>query len=392
MKKHERREQIERRREPERGAIGMEAEFVCVVDGEVVDPADVFGDPRAFLGDGALHRVGTSYHLPTGGAVYFDTGVIEVVTPVIEVGRACASQVVRSLWEGVCLVRDRLDQWSEREGREARLVGFSAHYNVSLPELGNGSRIAAIGRTLTDMLPFPVMLFAANRRSTGIGVRPRPGRVEVTADFTPDPGLMVATTAIILAAVMEVAGWEDPGRAALEDRGYPVIAGFDPVPHTSRRGWLARYSCYTPDPFRSRPDDRQWRTTRGDRVSVRSASRRVVARLTPVLRRIAAEDTRRLIALVLVARLPSLLDLNDRPEAYEDVGRLCVWREPDPSRPLDRSAYEQVMRDAMAGLPIRVDGQLYRPVGTSGWTRVRYRSDGGRERTFSVDELVRLRS
>ena len=56
-----------------------------------------------------------------------------------------------------------------------------------------------------------------------------------------------------------------------------------------------------------------------------------------------------------------------------------------------RSAYEEVMRDAMAGRPIRVDGEVYRPVGTSGWTRVRYRSDGGRTRVFSVDELVRLR-
>ena len=33
---------------------------------------------------------GTSYHLPTGGAVYFDTGVIEVATPVIEIERGCA--------------------------------------------------------------------------------------------------------------------------------------------------------------------------------------------------------------------------------------------------------------------------------------------------------------
>lgn len=388
MKKYERRRPAS---EPERGAIGLEAEFVCVVDGEPIDPAQVFGDPRAFLGEGALHRVGTSYHLPTGGAVYFDTGVIEVVTPVIEMGPECPSQAVRSLWEGVCMVRERLDDWSRREGREARLVGFSAHYNVSHPDLRDGEWINTIGRVLTDMLAFPVMLFAANPRSTGIGVRPRPGRIEVTADFTPDPGLMTATTAIVVAAVLEVGTWENPGRAELEERGYPVIADFEPVPHTSRKGWLARYSCYDPDPFRSPPDATLWRTTRGDQVSVRGATRRVVTRLSPVLRRIAGDGTRRMIGLVLVRRLPSLLDLPDRPEAYEDVGRLCVWREPDPRRPLDRSAYEQVMRDAMAGRPIRVDGHVYRPVGTTGWTHVRYRTDAGRMRTFSVDELVRLR-
>lgn len=388
MKKREQRRPAT---EPEYGAIGLEAEFVCVVDGEPVDPAEQFGDPRAFLGNGAFHRMGTSYHLPTGGAVYFDTGVIEVVTPVIEIGPACAQQAVRSLWEGVCLVRGALEDWSREKGHEARLVGFSAHYNVSLPHLRNGARIKAIGRALTDLLPFPVMLFAGNKRSTGVGVRPRPGRVEVTVDFTPDPGLMVAAAAIILAAVAEVAEWEDPGRATLEELGYPVVADFEPVPHTSRQGWLARYTCYDPDPFRSDPDARLWRTTKGDRVSVRSASRRVVARLAPMLRRLAAEDTRRIIALVLLGRMPSLLDLPDRPEAYEDVGKLCVWQEPDPARPLGRSSYEQVMRDAMAGRPIRVDGRVYRPVGTTGWTRVRYRTDGGETRTFSVDELVRLR-
>lgn len=379
------------RTEPEQGAIGLEAEFTCVVDGEAVDPAELFGDPRAFLGEGAIHRVGTSYHLPTGGAVYFDTGVIEVVTPVIEIGAACPGQAVRSLWEGICLVRGRLDEWSEREGREARLVGFSAHYNVSLPDLRGGARLTAIARVLVDLLPFPVMLLAANRRSTGVGVRPRPGRVEVTVDFTPDPGLMVATTAVILASVLEVASWPVPGRQAMEARGYPVLADVDPLPHTSRKGWLARYSCYEPDPYRSDPDAALWRTTRGQLVSVRGVARRVVARLTPVLKRVAAEDTRRMIALVLVGRLPSLLDLPDRPAVYEDVGRLCVWEEPDPRRPLHRSAYEQVMRDAIAGRPIRVDGRIYRPVGTSGWTRVQYRSASGRIRTFSVDELVRLR-
>ncbi|HUE77649.1 MAG TPA: hypothetical protein VMM83_06885 [Longimicrobiales bacterium] len=392
MKKRERTAPGRKRsREPERGAVGLEAEFVCVVDGEAVDPKDAFGDPRAFLGDGALHRVGTSYHLPTGGAVYFDTGVIEVVTPVIELGTECAAQVVRSLWEGVCQVRGRLDEWSEREGRDARMAGFSAHYNVSLSELRDGGRIAAIGRVLTDMLPFPVMLFAANRRSTGVGVRPRPGRIEVTVDFTPDPALMTATTAIIVAAVREVAGWDRVDRAELERRGYPVIAGFEPVPHTSRKGWLARFSCYDPDPFRSSPDARLWRTTEGEPISVRGAARRVVSRLLPRLREMAVEDTRRVIERVLVRRYPSLLDLPDRPESYENVGRLCVWREPDPTRPLGRSAYEQVMLDVMAGRPIEVDGEAYRPVGTRGWTRVRYRSEEGRTRTFSVDELVRLR-
>jgi hypothetical protein len=106
---------------------------------------------------------------------------------------------------------------------------------------------------------------------------------------------------------------------------------------------------------------------------------------------VAAPDTVKLIRRVLMRRHPSLLDLDDRPATYEDVGRDGPWREPDPASPLPRSLYEQVMLDVMGGRPIRADGRRWRPVATSGWTRVRYRSDDGRTRTFSVDELVRLR-
>jgi hypothetical protein len=387
------RDPVRQRRatEPERAAMGLEAEFVVILDGEPVDPKEAFGDPRAFLGDGVMHRTGSSYHLPTGGAVYFDTGVIEVVTPVIELGPGAPSQAARSLWEGIYAVRERLDEWCRRERRDARLVGFSAHYNLSLPDLGDGRRVARMSYALVHLLAFPVMLFAANRRSTGVGVRPRPGRIEVTVDFTPDPALTTATTAIVAAAVAEVASWDDLDVSELERRGYPVIGGFQPVPHTSRRGWLARYSCFNPDPFRTHPDARAWRTTKGDHVSVRSGSRRVIARLMRRLKAVAAPETVRLIRRILARQHPSLLDLDDRPTTYEDVGRDGPWREADPSSPLPRSMYEQVMLDVLAGRPLRAGGRRWRPVGTRGWTRVRYRSEDGLTRDFSVDQLANLR-
>src|SRR5215204_1509499 len=85
----------------ELAAIGLEAEFNIVVDGEPATPERVFRDPRSFLGHGLMHRAGRSYAIPTGGAVYFDTGVIEVTTPVIEIDRGCAARAGRSLWEGI---------------------------------------------------------------------------------------------------------------------------------------------------------------------------------------------------------------------------------------------------------------------------------------------------
>ena len=54
-------------------AIGIEAEFATIVDDVQVRPEDVFVSPRRIVRGPMIHRTGRSYHLPTGGAVYFDT-------------------------------------------------------------------------------------------------------------------------------------------------------------------------------------------------------------------------------------------------------------------------------------------------------------------------------
>src|SRR5688500_19688524 len=140
-------------------AMGMEAEFALFQNDQQIRPEDIFGSPRDFIRGNLMHRIGTSYHLPTGGAVYFDTGVIEVATPVIEIERGCAARAGRSLWESIHFVRDALDEWDREGGRESRLVGFSAHYNVSfdLPpaEPANGRTGAPAARALTYVLPPP---------------------------------------------------------------------------------------------------------------------------------------------------------------------------------------------------------------------------------------------
>jgi hypothetical protein len=48
-----------------------------------------------------------------------------------------------------------------------------------------------------------VTLLALNRRSTGVGVRPRGDRVEVTADFTPSSTVMIATGSLITASCVK---------------------------------------------------------------------------------------------------------------------------------------------------------------------------------------------
>src|SRR5947209_11425559 len=151
---------------PSLSAIGIEAEFVVVMDGEPVRPEDVFGSPRQIVRGPLLHRTGRSYHLPTGSAVYFDTGVIELATPMIELERGCAARAGRSLWESILFLRRELDDWQRRNDREVRLVGFSTHYNVSFDVPAEERRrhrtVEQLALLLTYLLPAPVMLLASN--------------------------------------------------------------------------------------------------------------------------------------------------------------------------------------------------------------------------------------
>ena len=112
-------------------AIGLEAEFAIVVDGQPAKPEDVFGSPTHIVRAPMMHRTGRSYHLPTGGAVYFDTGVIEIATPVIEIERGCAARAGRSLWESIRFLRNELDAWEEREGHTRAARRASARTTTS---------------------------------------------------------------------------------------------------------------------------------------------------------------------------------------------------------------------------------------------------------------------
>jgi len=183
--------------------------------------------------------------------MYFDTGVIEVATPIIELERGCAVRVARSLFEQIEFLRGELDAWETHHDEDIRLQGFSAHYNMSLPRglvlnEGAGLQLALL---LAHILPLPVMLLAANRQSTGIGVRPRGNRIEITADFTTDPELMIAAASLIFGIVAEVATWPDYRLENLESRSLPVLSDFAPRRHTSRKGWLARFDCFPRNPF-----------------------------------------------------------------------------------------------------------------------------------------------
>lgn len=310
-------------------AIGMEAEFNVFLDGVEIVPEAYWKHPSAFISEPMLTRERTSSQLPTGGAVYFDRGVIEVVTPVIEIAEGCTARVVRNLWEQIGFVRDSLTDWGRRTGHHVRLRAYSSHYNVSFEltrqQQRNERDITRLALLLAHLLPVPVALAGCNRRSTGVGVRPRGNRIEITVDFTPDPGLMIATATLIVGIVREVISWPSYEMDQLRQRGLPAIAGVTPGKHTTRKGWLTKDFHYPKSPFTCDVNAPIWTTTDGRSMSLRGIAKEIAWSFRKSIRTHSDPFSFRLLFAILDGRAPSMLELVDRPTAYEDVGRLCRW-------------------------------------------------------------------
>ncbi|HEV8435086.1 MAG TPA: hypothetical protein VGR95_16880, partial [Thermoanaerobaculia bacterium] len=253
--------------------IGLESEFKVFVDDVEIVPEEYWRTPRAFITTPTLKRTTKSVQLPTGGALYFDGGVLEVVTPVIELAPQSTARVVRSLWEQIRFVREQLDAWEKTNGARIRLQAFSCHVNISF-ELSREQRhrnrtIQKLAVLLSRLLPVPVIVTGENRRSTGIGVRPRRDRVEITLDFTPEPGLMATTVALMVGIVRDVIEWPSYLVSEIGKRGIPLIAGVEPGRHPSRNGWVTRDFHFPKNPFTADIDAPEWETTDGRKLSLR---------------------------------------------------------------------------------------------------------------------------
>jgi hypothetical protein len=328
--------------------IGLEAEFKVYVDEQAVVPEEYWRAPTAFIDRPLLQRTSKSSQLPTGGAVYFDGGVLEVVTPVIEMAPQCTARVVRSLWEQIGFVRDQLDRWEKRNAKRVRLEAFSCHFNISYEvpreERNRHRTIQKLALLLAHLLPVPVLVTGANRRSSGLGVRPRRDRIEITLDFTPDPGLMAATTALIVGIVREIISWPSYRVEELEARGIPRVKGVVPGKHATRNGWVTRDFHFPRNPFATRADDKVWPLTDGRTVSMRELALQIATYFAEPIRRWSDPFSYRVLFSVLHGETPSLLDLDERPPAYDDVGREVRWGTSLP----ELHNYEGAMHDEEA--------------------------------------------
>src|SRR5436305_8006867 len=270
---------------PPCAVIGLEAEFNLFVNGRRRRPEKVFGDPSRLVRRRMIRRTGKSFQSPAGGAIYFDTGVIEVATPIVELEAGCCYRATRLLWEQIRYLRVELDHWAKRNGCECRLQGFSTHYNFSFPngqrsKFRNDTKLAYL---LAHILPVPVILLATNRQSSAVGVRPRRTRLEVTTDFTPDPALMLATCAFIAGAIETILRWEDFGLRRLNPNEIPRIAPFRLRKHSSRRGWRITADSLGQNPFTSDINAPLWKLRDGRMLSLRAIAAEI---LTPFRRRI----------------------------------------------------------------------------------------------------------
>ena len=309
--------------------MGMEAEFNVWIDEVEIDPTPYFKHPSAFIDRPLLPREKSSLQLPTGGAVYFDRGVIEVVTPVIELAPHSTARTVRNLWDQIQFVRDQLTRWERENGHTVRLKAYSTHYNISyeIPKSQQNARRneKKLALLLAYILPVPVMLLASNRRSTGVGVRPRGGRMEITVDFTPDPGLMLAAATLVVGIVREVMSWPSYELSILNQVPIPVVAGVIPGKHTTRKGWLTKDFHYPQSPYTSDVNVPIWTTQFGETKSLRQIASETAWFFRRSIRRYSDPFSTRLLFAIMTGRAPSMLELVDRPTAYDDVGRLCRW-------------------------------------------------------------------
>ena len=429
--------------------IGLESEFTVFVDDKEVAPEDVWRTPAALVDRPLVKRTNKSLQLPTGGALYFDGGVIEVVTPVIEIAPQCTARVVRSLWEQIAFLRDQLDRWEKKSGRRARLQAFSCHFNISFEldrrERSSDRTIQKLALLLATLLPVPLIMMGANKRSTGIGVRPRRERIEITLDFTPDPGLMAAATALIVGIVRDIISWPSYRLEALDERQIVRIDGVAPGKHVSRKGWLSQAKHFPRNPFKTDPNAKKWPSTDGEKKSLREISLAIAMHFRDSIRRYSDPFSYRLLFAVLRGEMPALLDLSDRPPAYEDVGRTTRWGSalpelqnfaalmqdeespqprrrgadvdeklappwageigdrrgrgrkyadrrgstPSPSRSLTRSAYEKVFLKLGAGSRLKIGEEVLTPVRVKGWYHSVFRAPNGEEKMLSIDQLLR---
>ena len=151
---------------------------------------------------------------------------------------------------------------------------------------------------------------------------------------------MIATATLIVGIVREAMSWPSYALDRLDRLPIPTVAGVVPGKHTTRKGWLTKDFQYRHSPYTSDVDAPLFTARDGRTLSVRQIAREVAWYFRHSIRRHSDPFSFRLLFALLDGRLRSMLELPDRPEAYEDVGASCRWGRvlPDLARPREAAA------------------------------------------------------
>jgi hypothetical protein len=125
--------------------------------------------------------------------------------------------------------------------------------------------------------------------------------------------------------VREVMSWPTYDLSLLQKLPIPVVAGVVPGKHTTRKGWLTKDFHYPQSPYVCDINAPIWTTQYGKRRSLRDIAKQVAWYFRRPIRQFSDPFSFRLLFAILDGRAPSMLELIDRPTAYEDVGHLCRW-------------------------------------------------------------------
>src|SRR5260370_33668830 len=136
---------------------------------------------------------------------------------------------------------------------------------------------------------------------------------------------MAPTATLKVGIACQVMLWPTYDLSILQKLPIPVIAAVVPGKHTTRKGWLTKDFHYPQSPYTSDINAPIWMTQYGKKVSLRRMAKQVAWYFRRSIRRFSDPFSFRLLFAILDGRAPSMLELIDRPTAYDHVGHLCCW-------------------------------------------------------------------
>src|SRR5258708_9234620 len=136
---------------------------------------------------------------------------------------------------------------------------------------------------------------------------------------------MAATAALCVGIVRDVIAWPSYRLEELQRRGFVLSAGVKPGKHVARKGWLMKDFHFPTSPYTAGIDAKVWKTTAGTTLSLREIAHAIAMRFRESIQRYSDPFSYRLLFSILRGETPALVDLPERPDAYDDVGRSIRW-------------------------------------------------------------------